>query len=185
MVNTLWEIDGQDGVFNSRNVPIPTCFGSFTGYIQPELSKHRKHERQNMSSRSLHLCANSLFGCLKGVYWEWSGWKELKSDAELLASSLFSYSYYPTKQCSTMNWVHSSLHPVCQILDNLSLYFFCCANVSPCFHQLEQQLGEKSLFEYLPVEEMCPAEPCKSMSSFRSCRKLGCLQNCSSFILTW
>ena len=68
MVDTLWQIDGQHDVFKSRNSPIPSCFDSFNGYNQPHLSKHRKCERQNMSSTSLHLSADSLFGCLQGVY---------------------------------------------------------------------------------------------------------------------
>ena len=174
MVNTLWEIDGQHEVFKGRNFPIPACFGSFTGYNQPELSKHRKRERQNMLSTSLRLCANSLFGCLQGVYWERSGWKELKSDVELLASSLSHYSDYLTKQCGTMKRVHSSLHPVRQISDNISLCFLpVCASVSPCFHQLEQKLAEKSLFEYLPVEEVCSAEPRKKYEFIQKLKETG------------
>ena len=73
IIDTLWLIDGQYDVFKSRDHPIPSSFHSFTGYNQPQPSKHRKRERENMSCTSLHLCADTLFGCLQGVYWEQSG----------------------------------------------------------------------------------------------------------------
>ena len=120
MVDTLWQIDGQHDVFKSRNSPIPSCFDSFNGYNQPHLSKHRKRERQNMTFTSLRLSADSLFGCLQGVYWEQHGWKEFKPNVERLATSLSEYSDYLTKQCCTTKRVHSSLQPVRQISENLA-----------------------------------------------------------------
>ena len=59
MVDTLWLIDGQHDFFRSLNFFIPSCFDSFNGYNQPHLSKHRKRERQNMSSTSLRVSADS------------------------------------------------------------------------------------------------------------------------------
>ena len=86
IIDTFWLIDGQYDVFKSRDHPIPSSFHSFTGYNQPQPSKHRKRERENMSCTSLRLCADTRFGCLQGVYWEQSGWKEFKSDVVLLAN---------------------------------------------------------------------------------------------------
>ena len=174
MVDTLWQTDGQHGVFKSRNSPFPSCFDSFNGYNQPHLSKHRKRERQNMSSTSLRLSADSLFGCLQGVYWEQRGWKEFKPNVERLATSLSEYSDYLTKQCCTTKRVHSSLQPVRQTSENLAFcYLPLCANVAPCFHQLELKLKEKNLFEYLPVEDVCPAEPHKKYEYIQKLRETG------------
>lgn len=86
MVDTLWQIDGQHDVFKSRNFPILSCFYSFNGYNQSHLSKHSKRERQNMSSTSLCISADSLFRSLQGVYWERRGWKEFKPNVERLAT---------------------------------------------------------------------------------------------------
>lgn len=91
IVDTLRQIDGRHNVFKSRDHLIPSSSHSFTGYNQPQPSKHRKRERENMSCTSLRLCADTLFGCLQGVYWERSGWKEFKSDVVLLATLLSNY----------------------------------------------------------------------------------------------
>ena len=137
IVDTLWLIDGQHDVFKSRDHLIPSTCHSFIGYNQPQLSKHCKCERENMSCTSLCLCADTLLGCLQGVYWERSGWKEFKSDVVLLATSLSNYADYLAKQCDAMKHVHSSQQPVCQISENLSFgYLPLCEAVSPCFHSL-------------------------------------------------
>ena len=166
IVDTLWQIDGRHNVFKSRDHPIPSSSYSFTGYNQPQPSKHRKRERKNMSCTSLRLCADMLFGCLQGVYWERSGWKEFKSDVVLLATLLSNYADYLVKQCDAMKHVHSSQQPVHQISENLSFsYLPLCEAVSPCFHQLKQKLKERSLFYALPGayehREICPTEPPK------------------------
>ena len=44
-----------------------------------------------MSFTSLKMCADSLFGCLQGIYWDRDGWKGLKQDVETLATCLSSY----------------------------------------------------------------------------------------------
>lgn len=62
MVDTLWLIDGQHDVFRSRDHPIPSTFQSFSGYNQPQLSKHRKRDREKKSGTSLRVCADALFG---------------------------------------------------------------------------------------------------------------------------
>ena len=111
-----------------------------------------------MSSPSLRLSADSL----QGVYWEQRGWEEFKPNTERLATSFSEYSDYLTKQCCTTKRVHSSWQPVRQISENLEFgYLPLCANVAPCFRQLELKQKVKKVFEYLPVEDVCIAEPCK------------------------
>ena len=48
-----------------------------------------------------------------------------------------------------------------------------CANVAPCFHQLELKLKEKNPFEYLPVEDVCLAEPRKKYEYIQKLRETG------------
>lgn len=96
--------------------------------------------------------------------WE-HGWKEFKPNVERLATSLSEYSDYLTKQCCATKRVHTSLQPVCQLSQNLSFcYLPLCATVAPCFRQLDLKLQEKDPFEYVLVEDVCPAEPHKSMN---------------------
>ena len=112
ITDTLWQIDGRHNVFKSRDHPIPSSSHSFTGYNQPQPSKHRKRGRENMLCTSLRLCPDTLFGCLQGVYWERSGRKEFKSDVVLLATLLSNYADHLVKQCDAMKHVHSSQQPV-------------------------------------------------------------------------
>lgn len=131
-----------------------------------------------MSCTSLRVCADALFGCLQCVYWGQSGWKEFKSDVVLLATSLSKYTDYFVKQCGAMKRVHSSQQPVRQISENLSFaYLPLCQAVSPCFHQLEQKLKEKSLFEFLVIEDLCPAEPLKKYEYIQRLREVGLSEN--------
>ena len=85
-----------------------------------------------MSCTSLR--ADTLFGCLQGVCWEQSGWKEIKSDIVLLATSLSNYADYLVKQCDAMKHVHSSQQPVHQISENPSFGYdvklFHCAFIN-------------------------------------------------------
>ena len=60
IVETLWQIDRQHELFKERDYCIPSCFQSFNGYNVPQMSKHRKRERNNMSSSTLHTCADTV-----------------------------------------------------------------------------------------------------------------------------
>ena len=96
LVNILWYIDGNHHVFNARSYRIPTLFDKFTGYNTPEASKHRKRSTQNMDGLTLQGHSNDLFTSLQGSFWGSGGWKALKGDFEMLATSLSNYA----AQCS-------------------------------------------------------------------------------------
>ncbi len=120
LTNTLWFIDGQHDVFSARSLSIPSRFLPFSGYSRPDLSKHRKRSRENMSSGTLRSCGDSLFGCLQGVYWGRTGLKDFKTDVKKLASSMTKYAEYLESQCESMRHIHLSLKPIRQISENVS-----------------------------------------------------------------
>ena len=73
-----------------------------------------------------------------------------------------------------MKRVHSSQQPVRQISENLSFgYLPLCETVSLCFRQLEQKLKERSLFEYLLIENICPTEPHKKYEYIQKLKEKG------------
>ena len=49
LCDTLWHIDGHHEVFSTWSVTLPATFRSFSDYNLPELSKHRKRQRHNLS----------------------------------------------------------------------------------------------------------------------------------------
>ena len=174
VVDTLWYIDGQHHVFEERSCSIPNVFKSSTGYNKPEISKHRKRDRESMSSTYLRVYADALFGCLQGVYWDQSTWKQLKPDVQQLARSLSKYADYLLAQTCAMKRVHLSPHPVRQISENLA---FCnlpvCAAVSPCLSQPDSMLKEKSTFAFVAVEDLCPSEPHKKYAFIQKLKGTG------------
>lgn len=85
LVSTLWYIDGHHDVFGQRGFEIPKLFEGFQKYNTPQLSKHRKRERGNLSATEIQTLCNELFGCLQGVYWVRPQWVAFKEDVEQLA----------------------------------------------------------------------------------------------------
>ena len=97
LTNTLWTIDGHHEVFRLQGFVVPSIFGSFLGYNFPELSKHRKRTRANLSVSVLNSLGSHLFDCLHGMCWDREHWKELKPDVEALAKCLSHYADYLQK----------------------------------------------------------------------------------------
>ena len=140
LVDAFWRIDGQHDAFRERNLTIPTCFQGFSGYNVPERAKHRKRERSNLSSQQLQVCADALFGCLQGVYWEQTGWSELRTDVEVLATTLSKYVEYLQNRCEAMKRAHMSPLPVRQI--SVFSYLPTSTAVDSCHLELDNRLSE-------------------------------------------
>ena len=160
MVDTFWHIDGQHDAFRERNLTIPTCFRGFSGYNVPERAKHRKRERSNLSSQQLQVCADALFGCLQGVYWERTGWSELRTDVEVLATTLSKYVEYLQSRCEAMKRAHMSPLPVRQISENIVFSYLPTSTVvDSCHLELDNRLSELDMHEHLLVEDVFQADP--------------------------
>lgn len=172
LVDTLWAIDGLHSVLASRNVMIPSIFHPFTGYNLPQMSKHRKRTIENLSSTQLRICADSLFGCLQGGYWEQSGWRNLKPAVEELARGLSKYANYLCSQVKTMRLVHMSEKPVRQVADNLHICSLPISEtVSSKLLSLQSTLQEKELYNYVVLETLIPV---RNMNTFNYSRHLVC-----------
>ncbi len=70
LTDCLWYIDGHHHVLEKQGCSIPNIFSSFTGYNQPEASKHCKRAIENMSAACISAISSSLFGCLQAEYWK-------------------------------------------------------------------------------------------------------------------
>jgi hypothetical protein len=88
LIDCLWYIDGHHHVLGKQGCCIPDIFSSFTGYNQPQASKHRKRTVENMSAASISAISSSLFGCLQADYWKRSHFQTFKKHVEDLAGSL-------------------------------------------------------------------------------------------------
>ena len=61
LCDALWHIDGHHEVFSRWSTPLPATFKQFHDYNLPELSKHRKRQRHNLSQEKLHAYASTLY----------------------------------------------------------------------------------------------------------------------------
>lgn len=116
LTDALWEIDGQHDVFRKQGYSIPTTFDAFVNYNRPELYKHRKREKGNMSSSVLKSISSHIT-CLQGVYWSRDCWKALKPDIEQLTKSIDEYCKYLQRSCKRVMSNQSSSSPVREISD--------------------------------------------------------------------
>lgn len=162
LVDVLWYIDGHHNTFNERSCKIPPLFEVFCGYNVPQIHKHRKRSIENLSSVILTDYSNKIFRCLQLSYWEREVWKEFKPEVEMLAKSLHDYASYLRDQNKKMKLVHCSGSPIRSISENITVQVIPVYSPTPIiFNDLEIALSHKNLFEYVLVENFCPADPRK------------------------
>ena len=138
LTDALWLINGQHNVLMRQGYSIPVTFKDFVNYNCPELHKHRKRERGNMSISVLKSVSSHLFTCLQGMYWSRDCWVSLKPDIEQLTRSLDNYSNYLQRSCKRVKFNQSSPSPVREISDHLSFQFLQTNNLSPVPTRLEE-----------------------------------------------
>ena len=117
LTDTLWTVDGHHDVFSKQGCLFPSFASEFEGYNRPEMSKHRKRNRENMSCSTLKSLYTHLFDCLQFPYWERENWKVLKPGIEKLAQALLSYTTYLQKSNKRVLLNHMNPSPVRQIAD--------------------------------------------------------------------
>lgn len=159
LTNALWVIDGHRQVFKRQGYPIPATFDTLVNYNRPELHKHRKRERENLSSSVLKSLSSHLFTCLQGTYWERDCWVPLKSNVEQLAKSLDDYSNYLQRCCKRVMFNQSSSSPVREISDSLSFQFLPVNLSSPVperIKELHHNLEQLPYLEHVSIEQFSP-----------------------------
>ena len=103
MVDILWYIDGHHATFNDRNKKIPV-----------DLLKHRKIQIENMSALALREYSIFSHACKENTGSIIQTGNHLKvMYIEGLAMSVADY--------ATVQSLHSQLHPVHQLSENISL----------------------------------------------------------------
>ena len=129
---------------------------------RPEMLKHRKRNRENMSCSTLKSLYTHLFDCLQFPCWERENWKALKPDIEKLAQALLSYTTYMQKSNKRVLLNHMNPSPVRQIADNITFQFLprCLIGGSSQLKDLSDKLVASDVFEYIAIEseDYCPTE---------------------------
>ena len=70
LTDTLWTVYGHHDVVSKQGFSIPSFASKFEGNNCPELSKHRKRNRENLSCSALKSLSSHLFDCLQFPFWE-------------------------------------------------------------------------------------------------------------------
>jgi len=94
LTSTLWFIDGHYTSLADRGYKIPELFNTFQGYNVPELSRHKKRQRTDLSSEKLSSLVNLLYDHLMVAWLNTSQWSAFHHATEVLASNLNSYLQY-------------------------------------------------------------------------------------------
>lgn len=123
LCDVLWYIDGHSGTFTERHCPIPLVFQLFSGYNQPEVSKHRKRNVLSMSEEALRSHSQRLFGNLQSGFWNNGMWMKYKAEVELLAKSVAKYAGLLSSKRVAMSLVHSSQQPVRNVGNSMSVLY--------------------------------------------------------------
>ena len=174
LVDILWFLDGHHDVLCKRGNKIPESLKHFTGHNTPEVSKHRKRNLQNLSEITLRELSNRLFTCLQDTFWERSGWKDFKSDIKSLATSISDYAAYLKQQNKKTKHFQSLTEPVRSISDNLDFRFLPhCETTPSLFIELESLLHEKDNFQYVVVDDVCPADPRRKYNYLQELKSSG------------
>lgn len=108
-------MDGHHDVFSKQGFVLPDFVKEFIGYNRPEMSKHRKLDRGNVSCSTLQSLQAHLFDCLQFPYWERESWRAVKPDIEKLAHTILNYTKYLQKNNKRMLLTHASTSPIRQI----------------------------------------------------------------------
>lgn len=162
LCDALWHIDGHHEVFSGRSTPLPDTFKSFHCYNLPELSKHRKREKYNLSREKLHTYASTLYTTLQANLWEKEGWCNLKHDVTQLAQSLAQYVEYLSQKNVAMKVHHASPTPAHELSDNLRLKFIHKSTTTqPSLMSIEEAMKAKGDYEYVYISDLLPSDPVK------------------------
>ena len=165
LCDILWHIDGHHHVFQSRSLPLPVEFQSFSNYNVPEFSKHRKRRTYNLSSDLIQQFVLDLSVILDESYWDRDGWCEFKQLLLSLLCSLSGYVEYLNSKNKMMKLRHKSPTPVRDLGSNLSIkYLSPCSGIkgdSSFEKVIERELMKVSDYEYVEVTQFLPSDPAK------------------------
>ena len=123
--DVLWYIDGQHTKLSERSCEVPVIFtnSQFTGYNNPERSKHRKRAITSLSCDVLAFHAQRLFSNLQSGFWDRSTWRYFKWEVELLSRSLEKYCDILKCKKQRMLELHHVEEQVRSISNSMTVYY--------------------------------------------------------------
>ena len=107
--DALWYIDGHHAAFENCSLPIPEILKSFSGYNNPELSKHRKRKVGNTNYDVSISRVSHLKESLPTSWIQQERWRTLHEIIDELATSLDDYTTYLHQQSRTVKQKQDSL----------------------------------------------------------------------------
>lgn len=163
LTDCLWYIDGHIDTMVSRSCSIPKQFLQFQGYNNPEKSKHRRRDTENMSASVLDTHASVLNSFLLQPWLDSSTWKPMKGAVCDLADAVSKYAAYLQEKKIEVQENHQSLVPVRPASDAESCVFVQGARwVQPsfvaCYKALQNHLDAADVFQPILLNDFAPAD---------------------------
>ena len=163
LTDCLWYIDGHVDTMASRSCSIPKQFLQFQGYNNPEKSKHRRRDIENMSANVLDTHASVLNSFLLQPWLDSSTWKPMKGAIRDLADAVSKYAAYLQQKNIEIQENHRSLAPVRSASDAESCVLVQGAQwVQPshiaCYRALQNHLDATDVFQPILLNDFAPAD---------------------------
>ena len=158
----LWYVDGHFDTLRARACPVPSDFEQFSGYNQPERSKHRRRIADNLSSAVLDSHSAILNKLAMYPWFNSASWKPVREVVCALADSLFKYAKYLQEKNLEVQDNHGKLTPVRSNSEAESYTFIKKAvwvkpDIISEFRALQKQLDDAEELEPIFVNDFSPA----------------------------
>ncbi len=164
LTDCLWYIDGHTSCMESRSCKIPSEFRQFSGYNNPEKSKHRKREAGNMFASTLDNQSALLNKFALQPWFDTPSWKSLKQAVCSLADVMAKYALYLKEKNIEVQANHSKNTLVRSVSEAES---FCYVNKSvwvkpthvAMFRAFQDRLDSMLSFEPVLLNDLAPGDP--------------------------
>ena len=163
LTDCLWYIDGHHSSLESRSCHLPVEFKHFQGYNNPEKSRHRRRDVENLSSAVLDNNSSILSSYLLQPWLESGKWKAIRSAVCGLADGIAKYSAYLKEKNKEVLCNHRKMSPV-RVLEESDRY--CLIKraqwVKPTYvaqyRSLQQHIDAAKEYEPVFVNDFSPAD---------------------------
>ena len=156
----MWYLDGHHDTITEKAPKIPELFAKrFVGYNCPELHKHRKRAKGNLSHSELSRHALSLQDKLQASWFRNEAFKELAIVVEGLVGSLNAYATYLSEKTKYQKLHHELSSPSAAPSDSSHLdYLPLIATISSSLQPIDEALKMKEPYVPIAVADFAPSD---------------------------
>ena len=156
--DVLWYIDGHHDTIAAKVHPVPQVFAKFNGYNCPQVHKHRKCTKGNLTCSEISRHSLVLQDNLQASWFKKDCYKALRDATEDLMGSLSSYAAY-LKKSKSQKVHHQSDTPSVTPSDSSHLEYLSKITQRPTsLGPIEDELKVKEPYIPVAVGDFAPSD---------------------------